>query len=99
MIVQSAFKKLDKLAAAFQQMHSHKVVTDRGFQFLPRRACGCHPLSSLSVYVRSLTWMSSSKRTASLIFWRDVAVACPAASLSNFASISFQLNGRVGSPA
>jgi hypothetical protein len=43
--------------------------------------------------------MSSRERTAFSIFSRDLPVALQAASLSNFASNSFQPNGRIGSPA
>ena len=48
-----------------------------------------------ATFIRSLTWIFSSERTAFLIFWRDFSVALPAASLSKLASISLQVKGRV----
>jgi hypothetical protein len=68
------------------------------FWSLPSASLRLHVLSSLSTFIRSLTWIFSSERTAFLIFWRDLSVALPAASLSNFASISLQVKGRFEPP-
>jgi hypothetical protein len=68
------------------------------FWSLPSASLRLHVLSSLSTFIRSLTWIFSSERTAFLIFWRDFSVALPAASLSNFASISLQVKGRFEPP-
>src|ERR1700733_1969944 len=54
--------------------------------------------TSASSFVRSPTWIFSSDRTAFLISRPNCAPTWPAASLSNLALISSQLNGRVGNP-
>jgi len=57
-----------------------------------------HQFTSASSFVRSPTWIFSSDRTAFLISRPNCAPTWPAASLSNLALISSQLNGRVGNP-
>ena len=49
-------------------------------------------------FVRSLTSIFSSDRTASLMSRPNCAPTCPVTSLSNLALISSQVNGRVGNP-
>jgi hypothetical protein len=49
-------------------------------------------------FIRSVTSISSSERTASLICRRDCSLAWTAESLSNFASTSSHVNGRLGAP-
>ena len=75
----------------------HEAVAPRhGFE--PSASLRLHVLSSLSAFIRSLTWIFSSERTASLILWRDYAVVRPVASFSNFDLISLQVKGRFEPP-
>ena len=66
------------------------------------RRCGTSisnfQFTSASSFVRSLTWIFSSDRTALLMSRPNCAPTWPAVSLSNLALISSQLNGRVGNP-
>ena len=65
---------------------------------LPPTSISNFQFTSASSFVRSLTWIFSSDRTALLMSRPNCAPTWPAVSLSNLALISSQLNGRVGNP-
>jgi len=65
---------------------------------IPRQAATSSVLAKASSFINSLIWMFSSEHTAALIFRLGPSSMRAATILSNFASISFQVNGRAGAP-
>jgi hypothetical protein len=73
-------------------------AADLGHDQSPAQSLLIFQFTSRSSFVRSPTSTSSSERTVSLMSRPNCAPTWSAASLSNLALISSQVNGRVGNP-